>query len=105
MSKKADNSISFGFGLLVGMLAGLAAGIICAPQSGEEARDDLVTKVAAIKNSFPKKIDSARKKSIRCIERTKASLENIIEDIQDSLKAKKMANAKILESKFLKGLK
>ena len=55
MSKKADNSISFGVGLLAGMLAGLAAGIICAPQSGEEARDDLVTKAAAIKNSFPQK--------------------------------------------------
>ena len=105
MSKKADNSISFGIGLLAGMLAGMVAGIICAPQSGEETRDDLVTKATAIKNSFPKKIDGARKKSIRCIERTKASLEKIIEDIQDSLKAKKMANAKILESKYLKGLK
>ena len=40
MSKKADNSISFGVGLLAGMLAGLAAGILCAPQSGEEARDE-----------------------------------------------------------------
>lgn len=105
MSKNVDNSISFGVGLLAGMLAGLTAGILCAPQSGEEARDDLVTKATAIKNSFPKKIDSAKRKSIRYIERTKASLESIIEDIQDSLKAKKMANAKILESKFLKGLK
>ena len=105
MSRKADNSISFGVGLLAGMLGGLIAGIVCAPRSGEETRADLVAKATAIKHSFPKKIDSARKKSIRCIERTKASLENIIEDIQDSLKAKKMANAKIMESKYLKGLK
>ena len=105
MSKKVDGSISFGVGLLAGVIGGIIAGVVCAPRSGEEARADLATKAAAIKNSFPCKIDSAKKKSIRCIERTKASLENIIEDIQDSLKAKKMANAKILESKYLKGLK
>ena len=31
------------------------------------------------------------------------AIENIIEDVQASLKAKKMANAKIMESKSLKG--
>ena len=102
MSKKMDNSISFGVGLLAGMVGGIIAGIVCAPRSGEESRADLAAKAKAIKNNFPKKIDGARKKSIRYIERTKASLENIIEDIQDSLRAKKMANAKILESKHLK---
>lgn len=104
MSRKEDNSISFGVGLLAGMVGGIIAGILCAPRSGEETRADLSAKAAAIKNNFPQKIDGARRKSIRCIERTKASLENIIEDIQDSLKAKKMANAKIMESKYLKGL-
>ena len=105
MSKKADNSISFGIGLLAGVVAGIFAGIVCAPRSGEETRIDLCTKAVAIKNSFPKKIDCAKNKSIRYIERTKASLENIIENIQDSLKAKKLANAKILESKYWKSLK
>lgn len=104
MSKKVDSSISFGIGLLAGVIGGIIAGVVCAPRSGEETRADLVTKVSAIKNNFPKRIEGAKSKSIKCIEHTKASLENIIEDIQDSLKAKKMANAKIMESKHLKNI-
>ena len=55
------------------------------------------------KKNLPKKIESAKEKSLRSIERTTVSIENIIEDVQNSLKAKKMANAKIMESKSLKG--
>ena len=102
MAKEKNNSIGFGLGLLTGMIGGIVAAILLAPKSGEDTRADLATKAIAIKNNLPKRIESAKKKSIRSIERTKASLESIIEDIQDSLKAKKMANAKILESKYLK---
>jgi len=102
MSKELDTSISFGIGLLAGVIGGIIAAVVCAPKSGEETRADLITKVKTIKSNFPQKIINAKRKSIRSIERTKASLENIIEDIQDSLKAKKMANAKLMEAKFLK---
>ncbi|MCQ2958513.1 MAG: YtxH domain-containing protein [Candidatus Gastranaerophilales bacterium] len=103
MAKETDNSLCFGLGLLAGVIGGIIGGIFYAPKSGEETRADLIHKIKVIKNKFPKKIECAKRKSINSIEQTKASIENIIEDIQDSLKAKKLANAKIKESKSLKG--
>ncbi len=102
MSKEMDTSISFGLGLLAGVVGGIVAGVLLAPKSGDEARADLVEKATKIKENFPKKIEHAKKKSLRSIEKTKASIENIIEDIQDSMKAQKMASAKEKEAKSLK---
>jgi len=103
MSKNTDNSIIFGLGLLAGVVGGIIAGVMLAPKSGEETRKDLANKAKAIKKNLPKKIESAKEKSLRSIERTTVTIKNIIEDVQNSLKAKKMANAKIMESKSLKG--
>ena len=102
MSKEMDNSISFGLGLLAGVIGGIIAAVMYAPKSGEETRADLVDKAVKIKRNLPKKIECAKKKSINSIEHTKASIENIIEDIQGSLRAQKMANAKKIEAKILK---
>jgi len=103
MSKETDNSIIFGLGLLAGVVGGILTAIMVAPKSGEETRADLISKAKAIKNNLPQKVEGARKKSIRSIEKTKASIEKIMEDVHNSIQAKKMANAKIQESKSLKG--
>ena len=47
-------------------------------------------------------MEKAKQKGLDSIEQTKASIESLIEDIQSSLKAKKMADAKIRESQSLK---
>ena len=103
MSKETENPIVFGLGLLAGIVGGIIAGVMLAPQSGEETRKDLANKAQSIKKKLPQKIESAKEKSLRSIERTAVSIENAITDVQNSLKAKKMANAKIMESKSLKG--
>lgn len=102
MSKETDNSLCFGLGLLAGVIGGIVAGILYAPQSGEKTRAELMEKAQQIKDNLPEKVESAKKKSLNTIEHTKASLESIIEDIQDSLKAKKMADAKVKEAQSLK---
>ena len=102
MSKDKDDSLSFGIGLLAGVVGGIIAGIIYAPKPGAETRADLVDKAIKIKNNLPRKVECAKKKSLDSIDHTKASIENIIEGIQDSLRAQKMANAKLLEAKVLK---
>lgn len=99
MSKEMDTSLCFGLGLLAGVVGGIVAGVLLAPRSGDDTRADLVDKVSRIKENFPEKIERAKRKSIRSIEETKASIENIIEDIQDSLKAQKLASAKEKEAK------
>lgn len=98
MSRENDNSLCFGLGLLAGVVGGIIAGVLYAPKSGEETRADLVEKAKKIKENIPEKIDTAKKKSINSIEHTKASIENIIDDIQNSLKARKMASAKEKEA-------
>ena len=50
MSKDKDDSISFGIGLLAGVVGGIIAGIIYAPKPGAETRADLVDKAIKIKN-------------------------------------------------------
>ena len=102
MSKEMDNSLCFGLGLLAGVVCGIVAGVVCAPKSGEETRAELADKANKIKNNLPEKMEKAKQKGLDSIEQTKASIENIIEDIQSSLKAKKMADAKIRESQSLK---
>lgn len=102
MSKETDSSITFGLGLLAGVVGGIIAGVLFAPKSGEDTRADLMEKIDKITENLPEKVDIAKKKSIKSIEETKATIENLVEDIQDSLKAKKMAAAKIKESKSLK---
>ena len=54
------------------------------------------------KKEFGQKVNALKGKIEKSIEETKASIENLIEDIQDSFKAQKMAAAKIKESKKLK---
>ena len=98
MSKEMDTSLCFGLGLLAGVVGGIVAGVLLA-KSGDDTRADLVDKVVKIKENLPRKIERAKEKSIRSIEETKASIENIIEDIQDSLKAQKLATAKEKEAK------
>jgi len=102
MSKETDNSLCFGLGLLAGVIGGIIGGILFAPKSGEETRAELMEKANKIKENLPEKVETAKKKGLSSIEQTKASIENIIEDIQGSLKAKKMALAKEKESQSLK---
>ena len=45
MAKETDNSIVFGLGLLAGVVAGIVIGVLYAPKSGEETRNDLNEKV------------------------------------------------------------
>jgi len=104
MSKETDTSICFGLGLLAGVVGGIIAAVMYAPRSGEETRADLIYKAKSIKNNLPQRIEKAKIKSIDSIEHTRVHIENIIEEIHDSLKAKKMAHAKQLESEHLKGL-
>ena len=102
MPKEKDTSISFALGLLAGVVGGIISAVLLAPESGEKTRNDLICKAKKIKNNFPTKLENAKNKSLRTIEKTKASLENMIDDIQESIRAKKMANAKLMEAKWLK---
>ncbi|MDD3593579.1 MAG: YtxH domain-containing protein [Candidatus Gastranaerophilales bacterium] len=99
MAKKEDSSIAFGLGLLAGVVAGIVAGIVYAPKSGEETREDLICKAKQIKENFPDDLEKAKKNGLTLVELLKIKTEKIIDNINDSLKAKQMAKAKREEEK------
>ncbi len=52
----------FALGALVGMAAGVVAGILTAPKSGKETRADIKNKAEAVKADASAKADDLRKK-------------------------------------------
>jgi gas vesicle protein len=51
----------FGLGVLVGAVAGVAAGILAAPKSGKETRKDIKNKAGEVKVSAERKLKEAHK--------------------------------------------
>lgn len=51
----------FGLGVLVGAVAGVAAGILAAPKSGKETRKDLKNKAGEVKVTAERKLKDAHK--------------------------------------------
>ena len=97
MSKDSDSSISFGIGLLGGVLAGIAAGILYAPKSGEEMRADLVKATKDFKEKLSPDVKTAKEIGLDMIDKAKASIELQFEKINQTLKAKRLAAAKAKE--------
>lgn len=93
MSKSSDNSISFGVGLLFGVVAGAVAGILLSPKAGEEMRKDLKAATNLITDKNPK-ISCCKNNSIDVINKVKYTIEKQISNIQDAVKYAKMAAAK-----------
>lgn len=97
MSRESDVCISFGVGLLAGVVAGILAGVLTSPKSGEDMRADFVDNVKSLKNNLMNDVSEATESGVNLIDKTKASIENQIKKIADSMKARQMAKAKKLE--------
>lgn len=66
-----NNTESFFKGLLLGTLAGAVAGILLAPKSGEETREDIKKLAIDLKNKAENTYEKARKEVERKIEQIK----------------------------------
>lgn len=91
---KSDNSISFGMGLLFGVVAGVGAGILLSPKSGEEMREVVKKKVNKFTEDNDPEIQYVKSKSNQVISRLTYTLEQQIEKTNTALKAARMAAAK-----------
>jgi len=94
MSKETDSSVSFGIGLLIGVLAGVTAGILYSPKSGEEIRQDLRDIVNDFSGNAKPDIEGTKIASMDLINKVKCTVENQICNINNAIKAGKMAAAK-----------
>jgi len=93
MSNFSDNAVSYGVGLIGGVIAGVVLGVLFAPKSGAEMRKDLMEvtdKLCSEHDTLAKCKDS----SLDLINRSKYSVEKQFNKIYEAVKAGKMAAAK-----------
>ncbi len=91
---KQDNSISFGVGLLIGVIGGVLAGVLYAPKSGAETRKNVENVVSDIAEKYAPSIQDAKKQALTSIDVVRYKLERQYNKISDNFKAKQIAKAK-----------
>lgn len=95
---KEDNSISFGVGLLLGVVGGVIAGILYAPKSGAETRKNVENAITDIAEKYAPEISHAKKQALTSVDVMRYRLEQQYNKINETIKAKQIAKAKQRES-------
>ncbi len=95
---KEDSSISFGVGLLLGVVGGVIAAVLYAPKSGEETRKDVENVITDIAEKYTPEIKEAKKQALTQIDVMRYRLEQQYNKINETIKAKQIAKAKQKES-------
>lgn len=96
MCKKNDPMI-FGLGLLTGLVGGILAGVLYAPKSGEESRNQVKETVCHFIETQSPNVKEAKKQALESMDLVKYKLEKQFRRLSNMLKSKKMAKAKELE--------
>ncbi len=95
---KEDSSISFGVGLLIGVVGGVIAAVLYAPKSGEETRKNVENVITDIAEKYTPEIKEAKKQALTSIDVMRYRLEQQYNKINETIKAKQIAKAKQKES-------
>lgn len=96
---REDNSISFGMGLLLGVIGGVAAAILYAPKSGKETRAEVKQMVNDFAEKHAPEIKEAKKQALESLDMMKYKLEKQYNKINHHIKAKQLAKAKEMEDR------
>ena len=88
----SKDSVSFGVGLLFGVVAGVVAGVLYSPRSGEEMRQELKCTVDNLIKED--EVDTCKTVSIDMLNKMKYTIEKQISKVNDAIRAGKMAAAK-----------
>ena len=95
---KEGSSISFGVGLLMGVVGGVIAAVLYAPKSGEETRKDVENVITDLAQKYTPEIKEAKRQALTSIDVMRYKLEQQYNKLNDSIKAKQLAKAKEKES-------
>ena len=98
MCDKDKSSIGFGVGLILGVLGGIAAGVLYAPKPGEEMREKVKDTVCDLAEKYSPEVKEAKKQALESIDLLRYKLEKQYKKVANTLKSKKMRKAKELES-------
>lgn len=96
MSEK-NNSISFGLGLIAGVVGGIIAGVLYSPKSGDESRKALKEVVSDLAQKHSPEVKEAQKQALESIDLVKYKLERQYRKLNHMLKSRKLQKAKELE--------
>ena len=94
MTEKEDSSISFGVGLLAGVIGGIAAAVLLTPKSGKENRELICKKIGDLVEKYSPEVCEAKRKAMESLDILKCKLENKYRKVNEDIKAKQMAKAK-----------
>ena len=95
---KDDSSISFGVGLLLGVVGGVIAACLYTPKSGEETRKDVENVITDIAQKCTPEINEAKRQALTSIDVMRYRLEQQYNKLNESIKAKHLAKAKEKEA-------
>ena len=95
---KEDSSISFGVGLLLGVVGGVIAACLYTPKSGEEARKDVENAITDLAQKYTPEIREAKRQALTSIDVMRYKLEQQYNKLNETIKAKQIAKAKEKES-------
>lgn len=94
---KKDESGYIGIGLLIGVIGGIAAGVLFAPKSGKESRAEVKEALAQLAEKQSPNVKKAKKQALESIDLIRYKLERQFRKLSHMLKSKKMQKAKELE--------
>ncbi len=95
---KEDSSISFGVGMLLGVVGGVITAILYAPKSGEETRAEVENVITDLAQKYTPEIKEAKRQALTSIDVMRYRLEQQYNKINETIKAKQIAKAKQKES-------
>ncbi len=96
MSEK-NNSISFGLGLIAGVVGGIIAGVLYAPKPGEESRKELKNVIDDLNEKHSPEIKEAKQQALESIDLAKYKLERQFRKLSHMFKSRKLRKAKEME--------
>ena len=91
-----SNNKAFMFGM--GLIAGIVAGVLYAPKSGEESRKQIKDAACDFYGKHAPEIKEAKKQAMENVDLMKYKLERQFRKINNMVKSNKMLKAKELES-------
>lgn len=94
---KNHSSISFGLGLIAGVVGGIIAGVLYAPKPGDESRKELQDVVSDIAEKHSPEVKEAKKQALESMDLIRYKAERQLRKVNHMLKSKKMQKAKELE--------
>lgn len=94
----SDNkAFAFSMGLIAGVVGGLVAGVLLAPEPGEESRKKLKEAACELYEKNSPAISDAKKQAMESVDLMRYKLERQFRKFNNMIKSKKLLKAKEIE--------